>query len=76
MKKIFMLLIALVAYCGGAMADGLEVQDVNISQGGEATLEIALENPVWNWQKASLSPPMTRESSCMKRESVLTKSSR
>lgn len=46
MKKIFMLLIALVAYCGGAMADGLEVQDVNISQGGEATLEIALENPV------------------------------
>lgn len=41
-----MLLIALVAYCGGAMADGLEVQDVNISQGGEATLEIALENPV------------------------------
>ena len=28
------------------MADGLEVQDVNISQGGEATLEIALENPV------------------------------
>ena len=40
-----MLLIALVAYCGGAMADGLEVQDVNISQGGEATLEIALENP-------------------------------
>lgn len=46
MKKIFMLLTALVAYCGGAMADGLEVQDVNISQGGEATLEIALENPV------------------------------
>ena len=46
MKKIFMLLIALVAYCGGVMADGLEVQDVNISQGGEATLEIALENPV------------------------------
>lgn len=41
-----MLLTALVAYCGGAMADGLEVQDVNISQGGEATLEIALENPV------------------------------
>lgn len=40
-----MLLTALVAYCGGAMADGLEVQDVNISQGGEATLEIALENP-------------------------------
>ncbi len=46
MKKIFMLLTALVAYCSGAMADGLEVQDVNISQGGEATLEIALENPV------------------------------
>ncbi len=46
MKKIFMLLTALVAYCGGALADGLEVQDVNISQGGEATLEIALENPV------------------------------
>lgn len=46
MKKIFMLLTALVAYCGGAMADGLEVKDVNISQGGEATLEIALENPV------------------------------
>ena len=46
MKKIFMLLTALVAYCGGAMADGLEIQDVNISQGGEATLEIALENPV------------------------------
>lgn len=46
MKKIFMLLTALVAYCGGAMADGLEVQNVNISQGGEATLEIALENPV------------------------------
>ena len=46
MKKIFILLTALVAYCGGAMADGLEVQDVNISQGGEATLEIALENPV------------------------------
>ena len=46
MKKIFMLLTSLVAYCGGAMADGLEVQDVNISQGGEATLEIALENPV------------------------------
>lgn len=46
MKKIFMLLTALVAYCGGAMADGLKVQDVNISQGGEATLEIALENPV------------------------------
>ena len=46
MKKIFMLLTALVAYCGGAMADGLEVQDVNISQGGEATMEIALENPV------------------------------
>lgn len=46
MKKIFMLLTALVAYCGGAMADGLEVQDVNISQGGEATLEIALENPM------------------------------
>lgn len=46
MKKIFMLLTALVVYCGGAMADGLEVQDVNISQGGEATLEIALENPV------------------------------
>lgn len=46
MKKIFMLLTALVAYCGGAMANGLEVQDVNISQGGEATLEIALENPV------------------------------
>ena len=41
-----MLLTALVAYCGGAMADGLEVQDVNIYQGGEATLEIALENPV------------------------------
>ena len=41
-----MLLTALVAYCSGAMADGLEVQDVNISQGGEATLEIALENPV------------------------------
>ena len=41
-----MLLTALVAYCGGAMADGLEVKDVNISQGGEATLEIALENPV------------------------------
>ncbi len=46
MKKIFMLLTALVAYCGGALADGLEVKDVNISQGGEATLEIALENPV------------------------------
>ena len=46
MKKIFMFLTALVAYCSGAMADGLEVQDVNISQGGEATLEIALENPV------------------------------
>ena len=46
MKKIFMLLTALVAYCGGALADGLEVQDVNISQGGEATMEIALENPV------------------------------
>ena len=45
MKKIIMLLTALVAYCGGAMADGLKVQDVNISQGGEATLEIALENP-------------------------------
>lgn len=46
MKKIFMLLTALAAYCGGALADGLEVKDVNISQGGEATLEIALENPV------------------------------
>ncbi len=41
-----MLLTALVACCGSAMADdGLKVQDVNIPQGGEATLEIALENP-------------------------------
>ena len=46
MKKIFMLLTALVACCSSAMADdGLKVQDVNISQGGVATLEIALENP-------------------------------
>ncbi|MBQ9666551.1 MAG: hypothetical protein IJV33_08765 [Bacteroidaceae bacterium] len=45
MKKIFMLLTALLTYCGGAVAeDGLAVQDVNISQGGEATLEITLEN--------------------------------
>lgn len=46
MKKIFMLLSALVMFCGSAVADdGLLVPDVNVPQGGTATLEIALENP-------------------------------
>lgn len=45
MKKIFMLLTALVAWSSSAWADGLTVQNISIPQGGEATLEIALENP-------------------------------
>ncbi len=44
MKKTFMLLTALVAWCSSAWAEGLTVQNISIPQGGEATLEIALEN--------------------------------
>lgn len=44
MKKILMLLSALAAWCGGAWADGLTVQNISIPQGGEATLEVSLEN--------------------------------
>lgn len=45
MKKILMLLTALAAWCSSAMADGLVVQNVIVSQGGAAILDIALDNP-------------------------------
>ena len=45
MKKIFMLLAVLTAWCGSAAAEGLTVQNITIPKGGEATLEVALENP-------------------------------
>ena len=40
-----MLLAVLAAWCGRAAAEGLTVQSITIPKGGEATLEIALENP-------------------------------
>ncbi len=40
-----MLLAVLAAWCGRAAAEGLTVQNITIPKGGEATLEIALENP-------------------------------
>ena len=45
MKKIIFLLAVLTAWCGRAAAEGLTVQNITIPKGGEATLEIALENP-------------------------------
>ena len=45
MKKTIFLLAVLAAWCGSAAAEGLTVQNITIPKGGEATLEIALENP-------------------------------
>lgn len=45
MKKTIFLLAVLAAWCGRAAAEGLTVQNITIPKGGEATLEIALENP-------------------------------
>ena len=45
MKKIIFLLAVLTAWCGSAAAEGLTVQNITIPKGGEATLEVSLENP-------------------------------
>lgn len=45
MKKTIMTIMVLVCTCSSTMADGIKVADITIPKGGEAVLNIELDNP-------------------------------